>query len=225
MKTYDEITRELIETPDLEAGYLYNGVIVTGRTETHYEIMPGTVTENRPDGLRRLVPAQDMTEPCQWYHAYTEEDKQAAVSNKLSELSSACNAVITAGADVRLSDGSTARFSYSLEDQSNVSEMFNAVLMGATSYPYHADGDGCRMYSAADITTIYLALSSLKTGQTTYYNQLRQYVQTLETVPKINAVKYGDALAGEYLETYNTLLTQAQTEMQKILVKVTGDAG
>lgn len=81
------------------------------------------------------------------------------------------------------------------------------------------------MYSAADITAIYLALSSLKTGQTTYFNQLRQYVQTLETVPKIKAVKYGDALAGEYLETYNTLLTQAQTEMQKILAKVTDDAG
>ena len=225
MDIYDEITGQKITDPDLSAGYLYDGVIVTGRVEEHIQVMEGTVTADRPDGLRRLVPARDITEPCRWYHTYTEEDKQAAVSDKLSELSSACNAAITAGADVQLSDGSTARFSYSLEDQSNVSEMFNSVLMGATSYPYHANGENCRMYSAADITAIYLALSSLKTGQTTYYNQLRQYVQTLETVPKINAVKYGDALAGEYLETYNTLLTQAQTEMQKILAKVTDDAG
>lgn len=225
MKIYDEITKQEITPPDLSKGYIYDGVCMIGHTEERYEVWPETITPERPKGLGRIIPAQDITEPCQWYHAYTEEDKQAAVSDKLSELSSACNKAITAGTDVQLSDGSTARFSYSLEDQSNVSEMFNAVLMGATSYPYHANGENCRMYSAADITAIYLALSSLKTGQTTYYNQLRQYVHTLETVPKINAVKYGDALAGEYLETYNTLLTQAQTEMQKILAKVTSDAG
>lgn len=219
MNIYDEKTGELIENPDLEAGYTYPGQRYLG---TERVILKGTVELYPPDGLGYDKP---VYEDCQLYHAYTEEDKKAAVSDKLSELSSACNAAITAGADVQLSDGSTARFSYSLEDQSNVSEMFNAVLMGATSYPYHANGENCRMYSAADITAIYLALSSLKTGQTTYYNQLRQYVQSLETVPKIKAVKYGDALAGEYLETYNTLLTQAQTEMQKILAKVTDDAG
>lgn len=219
MNTYHEKTGELIESPDLEAGYTYPSQRYIG---TERVTLERTAELYPPNGLQYEVP---VYEDCQLYHAYTEEDKKAAVSDKLSELSSACNAAITAGADVQLSDGSTARFSYSLEDQSNVSEMFNAVLMGATSYPYHANGENCRMYSAADITAIYLALSSLKTGQTTYFNQLRQYVQTLETVPKIKAVKYGDALAGEYLETYNTLLTQAQTEMQKILAKVTDDAG
>jgi len=219
MKTYDEKTWEEVSNTDLENGFVYPARRQTGTKRMTHK---GTEKLYPPNGLQYEV---SVYEDCQLYHAYTEEDKQAAVSDKLSELSSACNAAITAGADVQLSDGSTARFSYSLEDQSNVSEMFNAVLMGATSYPYHANGENCRMYSAADITAIYLALSSLKTGQTTYFNQLRQYVQTLETVPKINAVKYGDALAGEYLETYNTLLTQAQTEMQKILAKVTDDAG
>lgn len=219
MKNYDEKSWDEILNPDLESGYVYLGQRYVGTKRVTLE---RTVELYPPGGLQHEVP---VYEDCQLYHAYTDEDKKAAVSDKLSELSSACNAAITAGADVQLADGSTARFSYSLEDQSNVSEMFNAVLMGATSYPYHANGENCRMYSAADIISIYLALSSLKTGQTTYYNQLRQYVQTLETVPKINAVKYGDALAGEYLETYNTLLTQAQTEMQKILAKVTDDAG
>ena len=77
MKIYDELTREEIASPDLSAGYLYDGVIVTGRTEEHYEIMAGTVTEDRPEGLRRLVPAQDIAEPCQWYHTYTEEELAA----------------------------------------------------------------------------------------------------------------------------------------------------
>lgn len=74
MKIYDEITRGEITSPDLSAGYTYDGVIVTGRTEEYIEVMEGTVTEERPDGLRHLVPAQDITEPCQWYHTYTEEE-------------------------------------------------------------------------------------------------------------------------------------------------------
>lgn len=74
MKIYDEITREEILVPDLAVGYVYDGVIVTGRTEERYEVMEGTVTEDRPEGLRRLVPAQDIIESCQWYHKYTEEE-------------------------------------------------------------------------------------------------------------------------------------------------------
>ena len=77
MKIYDEITREEITEPDLSAGYVYDGVIVTGHTEERIEVMEGTVTEDRPEGLRRLIPAQDITEPCQWYHKYTEEELAA----------------------------------------------------------------------------------------------------------------------------------------------------
>lgn len=225
MKIYDELTKKEIQSPDLSAGYVYDGLHVTGYTEERYEVMPGTVTDARPEGLRQLVPAEPITEPCRYYRKYTEEEKITAVSKKLDELSAACNIAITNGATVQLSDGSEKQFSYSIEDQANVSEIFNAVLMGAASYPYHANGESCQMYSTADITAIYSALSGLKTAQTTYYNQLRQYVNALKAVPAVNAVKYGDALTGEYLETYNTLIAQAQTEMQKILAKVAANAG
>ena len=85
MKIYDEITREEITDPDLSAGYVYDGVIVTGRTEERIEVMEGTVTENRPDGLRRRVPAQDITEPCQWYHTYTEEELAQQEQDRTTE--------------------------------------------------------------------------------------------------------------------------------------------
>ena len=73
MKIYDEITLEEISEPDLSAGRLYDGVRVTGQT---LEVMDGTVTESRPEGLRRLV---DVTEECQYYHRYTERE-QAVLS-------------------------------------------------------------------------------------------------------------------------------------------------
>lgn len=219
MKTYDEKTWDEIQNPDLSAGYTYPSRRQTGTERcTH----AGTELLYPPYGLQYDIP---VYEDCLLYHTYNTVDKETAVADKLTELSIACNAAITAGAPVKLSDGSERQFSYSIEDQSNVSEMFNAVLMGATAYPYHANGEGCRMYSAADITVIYATLSGLKTAQTTYYNQLRQYVQTLESIPEVNAVKYGDALTGTYLTTYGALIAQATAEMQKILAKVTGDAG
>ena len=77
MKIYDEITRAEVTDPDLGAGYLYDGEMVTGRTEEHLEVMEGTVTEARPEGLRRLVPAYDIAEPCLFYLQYTEGDLAA----------------------------------------------------------------------------------------------------------------------------------------------------
>ena len=64
---------------------MYDGYIVTGRTEERYEVMEGTVTEDRPEGLRRLIPAQDITEPCQWYHKYTEEELAQQAQDRTTE--------------------------------------------------------------------------------------------------------------------------------------------
>lgn len=69
MKIYDERTGAELTAPDLEAGYVYDGVRVVGTEPERYEVMKGT------NGLRRLVPAKIITETCQYYHAYTDEEK------------------------------------------------------------------------------------------------------------------------------------------------------
>lgn len=97
MKIYDEITREELTDPDLSAGRLYDGEIVTGHTEESLEVMDGTVTEDRPEGLRRLVPAAEITEACRYYHKYTEGelaamqggDTQARINALEDELAAA----------------------------------------------------------------------------------------------------------------------------------------
>lgn len=146
-----------------------------------------------------------------------------AKSKKCAELSNLCESAINAGTFVKLPDGTEKDFSYSTADQANVSEMFLACMMGAESYPYHANGEGCMTYTAAEIVSIYGTLSMYKTSQITYQNQLKQYVNSLGTVDDVNAVQYGQELSGDYLTTYNTLMTEAQTQMQAVLAKVAGN--
>ena len=87
MKIYDEITWEERTDPDLEAGFVYDSQRVIGHADEQLEVMEGTVTEARPQGLRRLVPARDITEPCQCYHAYTPEELAArAAAEQPSQL-------------------------------------------------------------------------------------------------------------------------------------------
>lgn len=69
MKTYREKTEELIENPDLEAGYVYPGQRYIG---TERVVLEGTVSLYPPDGLRYDKP---VYEECMWYHEYTEGEK------------------------------------------------------------------------------------------------------------------------------------------------------
>lgn len=128
---------------------------------------------------------------------------------------------ILAGAAVTLSTGEK-QFSYTEKDQLNISEMFSAVLMGATSYPYHEDGGLCEMFTAADIVAIYTTLSMLKTSQLTYHNQLKHYMESLDTPEAVLAVTYGQELTGEYLDSYNTIVAQTQAQLEAILAKLGG---
>ena len=141
-------------------------------------------------------------------------------ANKLVELSETCNKMIELGMDVQLTDGSLEHFTYTLADQANVSEMFTAVMAGATGYPYHETNGDCKFYEAKDIVAIYSNLSGYKTAQLTYHNQLKQYVMTLSAKEDIINVEYGQELTGEFLENYNTIVAQAKEQMEAILSKL-----
>lgn len=77
MKIYDEVTMEELTAPDLDAGYVYDGQRQTGTTVDRYEVMPGTVTPERPQGLRRLVRGVAVYEDCKYYHKYTADEESA----------------------------------------------------------------------------------------------------------------------------------------------------
>lgn len=144
-----------------------------------------------------------------------------AKEEKIAEMSAACNAAIVAGLDIQLSGNVTEHFDYSERDQINIKEMFDAVLMGATMYPYQSEDGQCRTYTAAEIVTIYSSLAGNKTAQLTYYHQLKDYIDTMETAEEVKAVTYGQLLTGEYLEHYNAMISVAAEQMQTVVAKVT----
>lgn len=150
------------------------------------------------------------------------EPVEVARAAKVAEISTACSAAIDAGTSVDLPSGSRESFTYTVADQANVSEMFTACLAGATGYIYHANDAPCKTYPVADIVAIYSTLSMYKTSQLTYHNQLKQYVLTLDDPEAAKAVTYGQELTGTYLERYNTLMAEAQEQMQVVLSKLGG---
>lgn len=138
------------------------------------------------------------------------------MSAKLSEISNACNAVIVNGVDIKFGE-ETVHFNLSIEDQSNINNLFRVVELGGTEFPYQADGGVCRIYTAAEIAAIYIAAQTLITTQTTYHNELKQYVQTLTDVEEVSAVQYGMTLPEPYLTEMNEKLSVAQQQMQAIV--------
>ena len=153
------------------------------------------------------------------------EDNALSVvmSAKLSEISNACNAVIVNGVDIKFGE-ENVHFNLSIEDQSNINNLFRVVELGGTEFPYQADGGVCRIYTAAEIAAIYIAAQTLITTQTTYHNELKQYVQTLTSAEEVSAIQYGMTLPEPYLTEMNEKLAVAQQQMQAIVGRMQQDA-
>lgn len=149
---------------------------------------------------------------------------EEAKSAKIAEIKQVCENYIYAGTDVTYSDGTTEHFTYTLADQSNISEMFTAIMAGATEYPYHADGEICKIYSKEQIVTIYGTLSLFKTEATTYHNSLKTQINAMTDADAISAIKFKEtALTGEYLTNYTEMMTSAQTQLNAVLARIPSD--
>ena len=75
------------------------------------------------------------------------------------------------------------------------------------------------MYSQEDIIAIYAMQEHNLTHNITYYNQLKQYINTLTELADVRNIKYGQELTGEYLEKYNEIMAQAELITQAFLTK------
>ena len=132
------------------------------------------------------------------------ENKRAA---KTAEMSAACNAAITAGMDVTTTQG-TEHFSLQETDQINLTAAVTAVQQGASDYPYHADGELCRMFTAAEIGAVGQASIAHKLYHTTYCNHLFAWIRRASAA-ELAGITYGAELPEDLAASMQALLAQA----------------
>lgn len=118
--------------------------------------------------------------------------------NKIKAMSNICEQTITNGFDIILSDNQTHHFSLSVQDQLNLISLSTMVSSGMTLIPYHADNELCKEYSVEDINLIINQATFFKTYHTTYFNSLKSYINSLNSVDTISIIEYGMEIPEEY---------------------------
>lgn len=171
-------------------------------TDSEYEIIQGEIV---PEPIVPPIPVEPTIEEVR--------------EDKLNTASATCEQLIYDGIDVTLSTGKK-HFSLQIADQSNIDGIFNAVTLGATAYPYHADGELCTMFSASDIVLLYMSYKNFVTAQTTYCNVLRQWIMREKDKDTLLAIEYGATLPDDLNEEMNKILAAANEQVQAIVSKL-----
>ena len=142
---------------------------------------------------------------------------------KLTQVNEACQEDIYAGDEIEI-DGTPRKFTFKLEDQMNLKNLFDIVstFPDVQYLPYHVSAQSCEMFSRKDIITVYLTLLIRLTKITTYCNQLNMYIRSLYDKEKMKDITYGMELPEGYLATYNNIIAQSMESMQSLFEKYLG---
>lgn len=135
-----------------------------------------------------VEPVEEPTEP--------DEVLEYVRSGKIKEMSAACHQTIEDGFDLELR-GNTYHFSLTTQDQINLINL-SAMAQTQELIPYHADGEETSFYTSDEINMIAQTATQLKIYNTTYYNALKSYINSLETIEEIAAITYGTSIPDEY---------------------------
>lgn len=123
---------------------------------------------------------------------------ESAKEMKINEMNYVCRHVIEAGFDIVLLDNQNHHFSLTTQDQLNLITLSSMVANGLEQVPYHADGELCQYYQAADIQNVVNVATAFKTYHTTYVNALKMYIRSLDSIDEILSIEYGISLPEEY---------------------------
>lgn len=125
----------------------------------------------------------------------TLEELQAA---KKREISQACETAIYSGVDVKLSDGATEHFALTEHDQLNLFGKQVQLAAGTTELEYHADGQPCRYYNAADMQLIISTAMQHVSYHTTYCNAVNMWISGTQSTEEIQQIYYGADVPEQY---------------------------
>lgn len=174
----------------------YETVDVISIDEDEYNILLEAVESGE-----EIIPEPEPSEPDIDIPPVDENEEvtiEYVKAMKLAEMSNTCNTVITKGFDAVLSDGETHHFSLTTQDQLNLITLSTMLASGKTAIPYHADNELCKFYSADDISTIITSATTFKTYQVSYFNALKAYIESINTIEEISAITYGIEIPADY---------------------------
>lgn len=179
----DSSTIYLVDGWDTCDSQDYSTVSLVAVNEEEYETLYALLEQSR-SGEAVTWPREDDAE-------WADVTLEWAQDTMIERMSAACNDTIVAGVDVVLTDGKTYHFSLALEDQLNLLSLQGMISAGADAVPYHADGEECRYYSAEDFALLATAATTWKLYQESYFNSLRGYIRSMESIAEIRNVVYG----------------------------------
>ena len=164
--------------------YLYDVAEVISIEEQEYNIL-APATETDPEIV--IPPATNPID---------EITLEYVREAKITKMSNTCRAIIEGGFDLELRD-KVQHFSLTTQDQLNLISL-SAMAQTQSLIPYHADGEECIFYTNEEINEIVETATAFKIYHTTYYNALKGYVNSLESIEEIAAIEYGSEIPEEY---------------------------
>lgn len=142
--------------------------------------------QHRADSIKNLrLVRQGIEPPEDW------TDVAQVRAAKKAEIGLACSAAIYAGIDV-----GDKHFSLTEHDQTEILTQYTFVKEGAAAVPYHADGELCRMFTAAEFTAIAEAATAHIFYHRTYCNHVNAWIARAG-LDDLAAITYGADLPAD----------------------------
>ena len=142
--------------------------------------------QHREDSIRDMkLERLGVTPPQDW------NDVEQVRTAKKAEIGLACSAAIYAGIDV-----GGAHYSLTEHDQTELMAQFQTVKEGAEEVPYHADGELCRMFPAAEFEKIADAATAHIFYHRTYCNHVNAWIARA-TLEELEGITYGADLPAD----------------------------
>lgn len=152
----------------------------------------------RKDSVRTLRLKQlGIAPPADW------GDVEQVRRAKREEIGLACTAAIYAGVDL-----GGSHYSLTEHDQTEIMAQYAVVKEGAAAVPYHADGELCRMYPAAEFTALALSATAHVFYHRTYCNHVNAWINRAG-LEELAGIDYGAALPEDLAQSMAAILAAA----------------
>ena len=154
--------------------------------------------QHRKDSIKSLrLAAMGITPPDDWGNL-----EQVRVAKRY-EMGAAATAAIHAGVEV---DGK--HYSLTEHDQKELMGQLAKVQAGAPYVPYHADGELCRMFSAAEFLAVVSAAMQHIFWHRTYVNHLNAWIRRGK-LKEVIPIYYGIDLPKDLAKNLAELIEKA----------------